>query len=94
LRWPIGRRGGGRGEGDFGLGGGDADDVARGVGVRGVAVVGGAIEISAHGRLVVAELVGTVRVGHVRRDVVPRGGVGGVLEGDGGACDWGVVGGL
>ena len=67
----------------------DAHRVARGVGVGSVAVIGGAVVVGARGRLIVTELVVTVRAGRCGRDVVPGGVVGGVLEGDGRVCDWG-----
>ena len=57
---------------------GDAhlDDVARGVGIGGIARVGRAVVVGARGRLVFAERIAARGIGHVRRDVGERDVVG------------------
>ncbi len=80
-----GRGGVGRGEGERGrhLGDVHVHRGARGVAVRGIAVVGGTVVVCIRHRLVVTELVAARRVRHVRCHVSPRGVVCGTLHGNG-----------
>ena len=51
---------------------GDADDVARGIGVGGVAVVGSTIVVDTCSRLVLTKLIAAARIGRRVRQVAER----------------------